>query len=131
MDDKIPTGERRVTVALKCGGVATVRRLRRTTRTDIMGVAKVGLAFSAGDLLRFQDIGCRAALVHVEGLRDLEDGGEAVPWSTERHPLLGEVAEKSVYNALTHEDIVCICRESRLMLDLVQSPMLSEEQSGN
>lgn len=125
MGTEIPTGARTETVKLKRGGVAHVRRLRRSVRNDIAGVA--GLTYDIASSNRFGELACRYAVTGVEGMVDV-DTGEPVEPAWEKHASLGRVLTRATFDAFAEEDVQAILRVAGATLG---TPPLSEGQEGN
>lgn len=125
MNETIPTGERREVVKLDCGGVVHVRRIRRSLKNDIARVA--GLSFDVASSQAFGELIIRAAVVGAENLSDCETNA-SVPFKTERHGVLGEIATRTVYDALTDDDVVRIFKAAGGSLS---GASLTEAQQGN
>jgi hypothetical protein len=105
MAGEIPTTERTEIVGLECGGRAYVRRLRRSMRNDVARVA--GLTYDIASSNMFAELACRLVMTGVE---NLTDGDVAVPYRTESHPVLGRMASRDVFDAITDADVQAILR---------------------
>jgi hypothetical protein len=105
MAGEIPTTERVEIVGLECGGRAFVRRLRRSMRNDVARVA--GLTYDIASSNMFAELACRLVMTGVENLKD---GDVPVAYRTESHPVLGRLASREVFDAITDTDVQAILR---------------------
>lgn len=102
----VATTTKTTMVKLACGGTAYVRRASRSDLSDLATAA--GLTMDVCSQVRMAELSCRFALVGTDNLADMEEDGASVEFTTERHSLLGLIATRAVYNALTSEDVDAI-----------------------